>query len=318
MKAVTDETRILSSQSPRRRAATIALFGEVLADEFPDRHVLGGAPFNVARHLRAFGLNPVLITRTGNDALREELLDTMRASDMETMGVQCDSTHPTGRVQVHLDGDNHRFEILPDQAYDHIHATLARMVALSVRPELVYFGTLAQRRAASRSALRMLLNGTRAATFFDVNLRPPWYEAQVLRRSLRRADTVKLNQDEMETLAHLFALPGDTWQGHAHSFMQSFDIRRVLVTCGAQGACLLEREGGETRLQPSPLTQAVVDTVGAGDAFSAVFILGQLARWPLATTLERAHAFAAAICTVRGAVPDQPDFYEPFLAGWRA
>lgn len=279
--------------------------------------MLGGAPFNVARHLNAFGLNPVLITRTGNDALREELLTAMRACGMETMGVQCDSTHPTGRVQVHLENGGHRFEILPDQAYDHIHATLARMVALSVRPELVYFGTLAQRRAASRSALCMLLNSTRAATFFDVNLRPPWYEAQVLRRSLRRADTVKLNQDEMEQLAHLFALPGDTWQGHAHSFMQSFDIRRVLVTCGAEGAWLLERDGDAMQLQAPPMALEVVDTVGAGDAFSAVFILGQLSRWPEALTLERAHAFAAAICTIRGAVPDHAGFYEPFLAAWR-
>lgn len=320
MKETADQTRYIpaSSLSSRRSGATVALFGEVLADVFPDRSVLGGAPFNVARHLKAFGLDPVLITRTGNDALRAELLAAMDACGMETVGVQCDQSHPTGQVKVQLEGGSHRFEILPEQAYDHIHASVARMVALSIHPELVYFGTLAQRHAVSRGALRMLLNSSGVPTFFDVNLRAPWYDAQVLRRSLRQADTVKLNNEEMLVLAEMFALPGDTLAGHARAFMQTFDIGQVLVTCGAEGAWLVQRDREDVSMVPGGAPVQVVDTVGAGDGFSAVFILGKLRRWPAQQTLARAHAFAAAICTLRGAVPEHADFYAPFLSAWQS
>lgn len=320
MKETADQTRYppASSLSSRRSGATVALFGEVLADVFPDRSVLGGAPFNVARHLKAFGLDPVLITRTGNDALRTELLAAMDACGMETVGVQCDQSHPTGQVKVHLEGGSHRFEILPEQAYDHIHASVARMVALSIHPELFYFGTLAQRHAVSRGALRRVLNSIEVPTFFDVNLRAPWYDAQVLRRSLRQADTVKLNNEEMLVLAEMFALPGDALAGHARAFMQTFDIGQVLVTCGAEGAWLVQRDREDVSRVPGGAPVQVVDTVGAGDGFSAVFILGKLRRWPAQQTLARAHAFAAAICTIRGAAPEQADFYEPFLRAWRS
>lgn len=307
-----------SSSSSRRSGATVALFGEVLADVFPDRTVLGGAPFNVARHLKAFGLNPVLITRTGNDALRAELLDTMAACGMETVGVQCDQNYPTGQVKVHFEGGTHRFEILPDQAYDHIHATVARMVALSIHPELVYFGTLAQRHAASRSALKMLLKHSRVPTFFDVNLRAPWYDAEILSKSLRHADTVKLNNDEMSIMVELFTLPGETLAGHARSFIKTFGIGQVLVTCGAEGAWLIQRDGAEVSMMPEGAPITVADTVGAGDGFSAVFMLGSLRGWPVEQTLARAHEFAAAICTIRGAAPEQADFYEPFLRAWQS
>jgi len=317
MKDQAVKTRPLHSSS-RRSGATVALFGEVLADVFPDRAVLGGAPFNVARHLKAFGLNPVLITRTGNDALREQLLQTMSACGMETLGVQSDPVYPTGQVMVHLDPAGHRFEILPDRAYDHIHASVARMVALSIHPALVYFGTLAQRHSVSRSALKMLLNSTRAPTFFDVNLRAPWYDAQVLRRSMKRADTVKLNEEEMAILADVFALPGDAPLGQAGALMQTFGMRRMLVTCGAAGAWLLEKDKEVVRVQSEEPAISIIDTVGAGDGFSAVFILGRLQRWPAALTLQRAHAFAAAVCTMRGAVPDDNDFYAPFLAEWQS
>ncbi|WP_407899938.1 carbohydrate kinase family protein [Ferrigenium sp. UT5] len=320
MKETAEQARTTSdsSLSSRRSGATVALFGEVLADVFPDRSVLGGAPFNVARHLKAFGLNPVLITRTGNDALRAELLESMTACGMETMGVQLDPSYPTGQVKVHFEGGSHRFEILPEQAYDHIHASVARMVALSIHPKLVYFGTLAQRHPVSRSALKRVLNSIGAPTFFDVNLRPPWYDAQILRRSLRQADTVKLNNEELAILARLFALPGDTLDGYARAFMQTFDIGQVLVTCGAEGAWLVRRKGDTVRMQAHGEPVTVVDTVGAGDGFSAVFMLGKLRRWPVQQTLARAHAFAAAICTLRGAVTEDAAFYAPFLKAWQA
>ncbi len=320
MQETADTGKALStpSISSQRSGATVALFGEVLADVFPDRSVLGGAPFNVARHLRAFGLNPVLISRTGNDALRAELLATMTACGMETKGVQRDADHPTGQVQIHLENGTHRFEILPDQAYDHIDGDEALDVLRSIQPELIYFGSLAQRHAVSRSALQRLLDAGHTPTFFDVNLRAPWYDSATLTSSLQRAAMVKLNDEELGILTRQFGLPGDTLSSQAQAFLQAYGIEQLLVTCGAQGARLVPRAGAEVRVSPTGEAITVVDTVGAGDGFSAVFILGRLRSWPFAQTLDRAHEFAAAICGIRGAVPAQADFYVPFLEAWQA
>ncbi|HUW29461.1 MAG TPA: carbohydrate kinase [Sulfuriferula sp.] len=301
---------------PSIQARTVALFGEVLADVFPDRTVLGGAPFNVARHLRAFGLYPVLITRTGNDAMREELLAAMTRFDMDTLGVQCDPAHPTGQVVVHLEQNRHSFEILPNQAYDFIHAGVTRMIALSMQPELVYFGTLAQRHNASRRALNALLQNIDAPRMLDINLRAPWYDMSTVRRALQRADIVKMNEDELGVVAAQLRLPGKSPLEHANTLIHQFSLQRVLVTCGAKGAWHLNADGTEVRIDCEEKPIQAIDTVGAGDGFAAVFIVGSLLGWPVALSLSRANAFAAALCRIRGAIPTDQGFYAPFLQEW--
>lgn len=305
-----DENTLNISQDGR-----VLLFGEVLADVFPDRAVLGGAPFNVARHLKAFGRNPVLLSRVGNDDLGKDVLGTMVHNRMETSGVQLDRHHPTGQVKVHLEGGAHRFEILPAQAYDFIHPAVARMIRLPLSPALVYYGTLAQRHEVSRKALITLLRSTRAAKFLDINLRAPWYDEKTLRLSLRYADIVKLNAEELVVLAEMFDLAEDKPQDWVRELMRQFDLEQVVVTCGAEGAWQVNRAGKVEAMEGSRVA-TVADTVGAGDGFAAVYILGALRHWPMAKTLERANAFAAAICGIHGAVPGHADFYKPFIEEW--
>ena len=112
-----------------RQRHVVLLFGEILVDRFPDREVLGGAPFNVARHLRAFGCAPVLVTRIGQDAAGARVLQTLESSGLATHGVQLDTIYPTGMVDVNFTSEGHRFDIISDQAYDHIHPRLSRMAA---------------------------------------------------------------------------------------------------------------------------------------------------------------------------------------------
>ncbi|MDD5058837.1 MAG: carbohydrate kinase [Sideroxydans sp.] len=303
--------------SPRaHRKRTIALFGEVLTDIFPDRSVLGGAPFNVAMHLKAFAQKPVMISRLGNDAAGIEVLHTMSEIRMETLGVQCDKSHPTGQVKVHIQNGVNRFEILPRQAYDFIHPAVARMITLSVHPELVYFGTMAQRHETSRRALRAIMGSTGAPRFLDVNLRPPWYDEATLKQSLQYADIVKLNAEELGILTKMFEPKGGNTQEQVLHLMNRFDLEQVVVTCGEQGAWQMDREGKKVEAAVSAPSANAVDTVGAGDGFAAVYILGSLMRWKTALTLARANAFAAAICGIRGAVPEHADFYQPFIAEW--
>jgi fructokinase len=314
----------LTSLLPRRgeharkvsQNGRVVLFGEVLADIFPDRTVLGGAPFNVARHLKAFGRNPVLLTRVGNDDLGKDVLGTMAQSGMETSGIQLDKNHPTGQVKVRLVKGDHRFEILPAQAYDFIHPAVARMVRLTLSPALLYFGTLAQRHEVSRRALTTLLRSTTAARFLDINLRAPWYDEKTLRSSLQYADIVKLNAEELDVLAEIFELPGAMPRDQVRALMSQFDLEQAVVTCGAEGAWQMNRAGQVVEAGGIKGSTAVVDTVGSGDGFAAVYMLGLLRRWPMAKTLARANAFAAAICEIRGGIPDDAEFYGPFTREW--
>lgn len=296
---------------------SVVLFGEVLIDIFPDGNILGGAPFNVARHLRAFGLYPVLISRTGNDALRDQVIQTMSGFDMDTTGIQSDPLHPTGQVMVHIEDDQHRFEILDNQAYDFIHPAIARLVGMSAQPELIYYGTLAQRHGTSRRALSGLLRSINRPSILDLNLRKPWYDTQILNRSMERADIVKMSNEELATLAKILRLRGTDEQSQAAALIKKYQLDRILVTCGKRGAWLLDKEGMQAEDSTSnDDAVTLVDTVGAGDAFTAIFMVGTLLGWPAHRTLARANRFAASICGIRGAIPQTQDFYRPFLREW--
>jgi len=299
----------------REDSQTVIAFGETLVDQFRDRNVLGGAPFNVACHLGALGAHPVLVTRAGKDALGDQLLQAMGERGLDVRGVQRDPARPTGRVKVTETARGHAFDILSDQAYDHIHASLARMVGLSLHPQMVYFGTLSQR-GDSRRALRELLATVDACAFLDVNLRDPWVDADTLRWSLQQARVAKLNEDELVRIGELFSLDGATPQARAAVLMSGFNLQRLVVTCGAAGAWTRDAAGRIESVAGTPLSQ-VVDTVGAGDGFAAVFMLGMLRGWPLTKQLARADTFARALCGIRGAVPASQDFYRPFIREWR-
>ena len=293
---------------------SVLLFGEILIDRFPDRDVLGGAPLNVACHLHAFGCAPVLVSRIGQDAEGARLLQTMESAGLSTHGIQLDSVYPTGVVAVHLGAEGHRFNIVPNQAYDHIHPRLARMAALAANPRMVYFGTLAQR-ADSHRALRHMLRATSGERFFDVNLRDPWIYGERLHWSLRHADIVKANNDELDRIAQLMNMDESGAETQARALIERYQLRGMLITCGGAGAWWLERGGEKISIMPDKAVD-VVDTVGAGDAFSSVFMFGLLREWDMPVTLMRAQQFASAICGIRGAIPEHGDFYEPFIRQW--
>lgn len=294
----------------------VLVFGEILIDRFPDREVLGGAPFNVTLHLGAFGCAPVLVSRIGQDAAGARLLQTLQSSGLSTHGIQLDSVYPTGVVEVNFTVEGHQFDIVPNQAYDHIHPRLSRMTALAANPELVYFGTLAQR-ANSHRALRHMLRAAGGQRFFDVNLRDPWVYPDRLDWSLQHADIVKANDAELERLTRLLDLKGISPEDQAEALIQRYQLRGILVTCGAAGAWWLDDSAQLTAMTSETVVE-IRDTVGAGDAFSAVFMLGLLNGWAIPLTLQRAHHFAGAICGIRGAIPDQNDFYKPFVDDWFA
>lgn len=287
------------------------IFGEVLFDRFPDGSaVLGGAPFNTAWHLQGFGAEPVFVSRVGADAAGERVRQAMQDWGMETAALQTDPRHATGAVDVSLvDGEPH-YRIDPDQAYGHIEpARLDRFDA----PALLYHGSLALWNQASRQALETLVQRFGAPIFLDVNLRAPWWSAADVTAWMDRAAWVKLNRDELDRLEPEGA---DTVE-RALRLCRRRGLRRLVVTLGRDGALAVDAQGARETVQPVAAVD-VVDTVGAGDAFASVLMLGLLSGWELAATLRRAQEFASAIVGVHGATVTDRGFYQRFLTAWDA
>lgn len=285
------------------------IFGEVLFDSFPDgREVLGGAPFNVARHLQGFALEPLFISRVGDDRRGEQVCEAMDGWGMDTTGLQSDAEHPTGSVCIAMQGTQHNFDILPKQAYDYIDAAQALPLLQQHPLSLLYFGSLIEREPVSRNTLQQLRT-LPVPQFSDVNLRAPWWHAQRVARLLQGVKWVKLNDEELNALG--FA--GDP-ESAARRMRDAFDLDLLVVTRGEAGALFVT---AEEVLQGEPVpVKRLVDTVGAGDAFSSVVLLGLLRGWPLVKTLSHALEFAARLCEVRGAVLPDNRYYEACLATW--
>jgi fructokinase len=293
------------------------IFGEVLFDRFSDgTSVLGGAPFNVAWHLRGFGLDPLMISRIGTDAHGREITRAMARWGLDPRGVQIDDTRPTGIVEVTLGPGQHTFDILPDQAYDFIDAREARAVASDGGAGLVYHGTLALRSPVSRAALEAVRDAARAApVFLDVNFRDPWWQSVDWVESCARARWMKLNEDELDRMSRSLEMRSRRLEEQAVGILDRFDLELLVVTRGARGATAWAANGEVHTVRPET-SIAVVDTVGAGDAFTAVVLVGLIDDWALPTMLRSAQSFANAICEVRGATVRDAEFYARQRRRW--
>jgi fructokinase len=286
----------------------IYIFGEVLFDCFADgREVLGGAPFNVAWHLQAFGQSPLFVSRVGDDEQGAYVREAMSAWGMRTDGLQIDPEHPTGRVAVTLEGGEPSYEIVADSAYDFIDSKTLP----AGEPGLIYHGSLALRNKESKAALERLTSRAKATIFVDVNLRRPWWRREGVLELLEDADWVKLHRDELVLLGD----GGSDEVVSAERFRAAYDLQGLVLTRGAAGALALEDGAEPVEIQPEPVAQ-VVDAVGAGDAFASVFVLGLQLGWPLATTLERAQMFASKLVQQRGATVSDPGLYRSFAERW--
>jgi fructokinase len=301
----------------------IAVLGEALVDVFPDNEVLGGAPFNVARNLAALGAQPLMITRVGQDPWGERIADEYRRFGMDTQGLQRDAQRPTGTVMVRMQGTHHHFEILEDQSWDRLDALEAAAAVRAAQPDIVYFGTLSQRGPQSRKAIRDAVSATQAVRFLDLNLRDGPDNRTLSAESLALAQRVKVNDDELDSLLEWFVHPGQQparWGEPAQrqavdTLMKQFGIERLVVTRGGQGWACFDAEEGELEGTSRPVQ--LRDTVGAGDAFASVLLLGDMNQWPLPTTLQRASDFATTVCTIRGAVDLDSGIYEAARRDWQ-
>jgi fructokinase len=289
----------------------VRVFGEVLFDQFSDgQRVLGGAPFNVAWHLQAFGQAPDFISRIGNDTEGFLIKQAMLNWGMSIENLQIDPTYATGKVQVAVVNGEPHYDILANQAYDFISATQVK--GYRHTPHVLYHGTLASRHPLSAATLDKLVIEHSGKIFVDVNLRTPWWQPERVKQLLDRADWAKLNDDELMQLQPVQGSLRNTMR----LFRKNHDLDVLIVTCGERGAVAVNKQGEFFEVVPAD-TVSVVDTVGAGDAFSAVLLLGLQHDWPLPLTLQRAQAFASALVGQQGATVQDLSFYQAHIHAWQ-
>jgi fructokinase len=245
--------------------------GEVLWDMLPGRKYLGGAPANFAYTTNLMGDEGVVASRVGVDDLGQEATRRMGELGIPVTYVQRDENHRTGAVKVEVDAQGlARFEIEAPSAWDFFELT-EQWSTLAQKADAVCFGSLAQRSTQSQATIRRFLRATRpeAVRIFDVNLRPPFYSQDILAESMKLADIVKMNDDEVPKVMALGGLGHVDEKSSARQLIDLYDLKLVCVTRGSRGSLLVSRtdscEGGGVRI-------TVADTIGAGDAFTAALV----------------------------------------------
>jgi fructokinase len=277
---------------------SIVGLGEVLWDLLLTGPKLGGAPANFAYHAHALGANAKAISRVGDDEYGHEIIRRFGAMDLPAATVQLDRASPTGTVKVELSGDGlAHFTIQENVAWDSIAAT-PDAIDVASSADAICFGSLAQRCAASRAAIQALVAAARldALRVFDINIRQHFYSRSVIEKSLRLSNVLK------------FSLTGSAEQ-KIQRLAEEFNLSLVALTRGPKGSLLYQTDlnnkerWSDCRSHPVK----VVDTVGAGDSFTAALVLGLLRKMDLDEINEIANEVARYVCSQPGAMPIMPE-----------
>lgn len=287
------------------RKMLIAGIGEVLWDVYPDAARFGGAPANFACHAAALGADAWMVSAVGTDDLGDRAIETLAHAGVHHETVARDDAHETGQVRVAVDLDGQpTYEFAPDTAWDNLEWS-ADLESLAPRCDAVCFGTLAQRSVKSRATIQRFIQAksSDALLMFDVNLRQHFYDRDVIEQSLGLASAVKLNEDELPIVADLCGIERSALPKMLRDIMSRFDLRLGALTCGADGAVIMA--GNEESTYPA-LPTKVVDTVGAGDAFTATLVSDFLRGRKLVDINRRANAVASYVCSQPGAVMALP------------
>jgi fructokinase len=276
--------------------------GEVLWDILPERTCLGGAPANFAYITTLMGDQGIVASCVGEDSRGIDALRRMEELGLNIDHVETDREHPTGTVKVELDGNGQaRFEFAHLVAWDFLQWTLDWQ-CLAETAHAVCFGSLAQRSQQSRATIRKFLAATSPNTLkvFDVNLRQSYYSEEVLSESMRLADIVKLNNDELPKIMSLYRIPHKDELSSAQRLIRDFDLKIICVTRGEQGSLLVR---GKDVSEHRGFKVHVADTVGSGDAFTAGLVHEYLHGASLDLMNEVANLVGAWVASEVGAMP---------------
>ena len=278
----------------------VAGIGELLWDVLPSGKQLGGAPCNFAFHALQVGCESHIISAIGNDKLGAEIQNTLQTLGLSDSFVQMNE-FPTSTVTVNLNENGHpNYTIHENVAWDHIRWN-SDLENLSKKLDAVCFGSLAQRNPESKNTIQAFISVLKSNCLkvFDINLRQNFYNKEAIIHSINLADILKLNEDELPVVSEYLSISGDT-ESQLLQLLTRFKLKYVIYTMGGNGSIIKSIDESSFTHVPHIL---VSDTVGAGDAFTAVFISGILLGISLRETHQKATEFAAYVCTQKGATP---------------
>lgn len=297
----------------------VLIYGEVLFDIFPDgKKILGGAPFNVAWHLRGFGYDPLFISSVGKDTLGVAAMTAMQEWGLNCDGIYLNESLPTGQVVVDFTSGQPSYQIDPTQAYGYVPLSHINEALDGISPTICYHGSLALWSEEARAVLTNLISDRNLPVLLDINLRAPWWKKAQVHKLLLGTTHLKINSDELALIAaESTSANGNEIEQLAEWCLREFSLSSIYVTQGESGAFYLDGTGQQLDVSASAVSDLeFVDAVGAGDAFCSVCIIGLLEGWPIQTTLVRASAFAGQICRIQGAISADRTLYRNAKLSW--
>ena len=274
--------------------------GELLWDMLPEGKRAGGAPINFVYNATQLGADGYAVSAVGKDALGDEIIHELEKSHIHYVLQRND--YPTSVVEVALNNGIPTYTIVEGVAWDYLEAT-PQEIEVVKKANAVCFGTLALRSAKTKKAVLTLLKNVpdTAYKLFDVNLRSDYFSKELIDELLQEANVFKINDEEMIKVQKLFDL-NLSIEDVCRWFIQKYNLRYLIFTAGEKYSIVYAADGENSYLE-TPKVE-VADTVGAGDSFSAGFIMGLLNGKTMREAHKQAVATAAFVCTKSGAWPE--------------
>lgn len=276
--------------------------GELLWDVLPNGKKLGGAPCNFVYHSQKQGAKALVLSAVGNDDFGKEILDVLKKKNISSELIQVNDKS-TSTVDVTLNKDGvPEYTIHENVAWDFIELNNNTKQAVS-NADIICFGSLAQRNKVSQSTINNLLVQckTSALVVYDVNLRQNFYNREIIEKSLQLCNVLKLNEDELPVVCDLMSINAESEEEQIYSLIKCYNLKLVAFTQGGEGSLLMTPN--ERSYLQTPKVE-VKDTVGAGDSFTAVMIMGFAKGNSLKEIHQKAVEISAFVCTQNGAMPE--------------
>jgi len=286
------------------KTKTVVGLGEVLWDVFPEGKKLGGAPANFAYHVAQLGLDGIVVSAIGNDELGDEIVASFEEKGLPHMLET--SSCATGTVQVSVNERGvPQYTIEEGVAWDNIKYN-ETLKALANRTDCICFGSLAQRNPVSRHTIEQFLNDMPAGSYkiFDINLRQHFYTKEQIEKSFSLSNVLKINDEELDKVCRMFGVSGTPIQ-QCQTLLATHGWKMLILTCGEMGSYVITPS--DVSFLETPKVK-VIDTVGAGDSFTAAFCTLLLKGEPVEKAHRRAVDVSAYVCTQAGAMPVLPNY----------
>ncbi len=287
----------------------VTSIGEILFDVYPNSKTLGGASFNFIYHIIKLTGKGNFVSRIGKDDSGKKILDFFSQNDLSAEFIQTDQIHPTGESIALLDVNKvPSWQIKSGTAYDYIEPKDEVKRLINENTDCLYFGTLAQRNTITRETIHQFFNRD-LKYFCDLNIRQNFYTQDLIEDCINACDILKLNKEELHLVNTLLLDKNfDTYETPKR-LLNEYSIQQLCVTHGDQGSVIFE--GNRNSIYKLKIDN-VIDTVGAGDAYAAVYCIGYLKGWNIEKTNEIASKFAGDVVKINGAIPNDLTLYDKY------